>query len=110
MPHRCDAIGVREGLSLFFRPPPFGHIHNGSYEFNEIAGFARNRTAYDMNVFDCPIGHQQSVFKIKIRPFLRCTINCLLHLGSVVRMGSFERKSYRRLVGSLVSEDAKSFL
>ena len=29
LPHGHDAIGVRERLSFFLRPPAFGHIHHG---------------------------------------------------------------------------------
>ena len=45
LPHGRDAIGVRERLSFFLRPPAFGHIHQGPHEFDHIAGWAENRVA-----------------------------------------------------------------
>jgi hypothetical protein len=50
------------------------------------------------------------MFKIETLPVLRCTIDCLLDLGSVGRMSSLEHKIYCWLIGSVAFEDAKAFL
>jgi hypothetical protein len=50
--HGRDAIGVRERLSFFLRPPAFGHIHQGPHEFDQIAGWADNRVADDVDISD----------------------------------------------------------
>ena len=34
LPHGHDAVGVRERLSFFLRPPAFGHIHHRPHEFD----------------------------------------------------------------------------
>ena len=83
LPHGRDAIGVRERLPFFFRPPTFGYIHHGSHEFDEIADVVEHRMTDNVDVLELSIGHQQSMFKIEILPVLRCTIDCLLNTGSV---------------------------
>ena len=49
------------------------------------------------------------MFKIETRPFLSCTVNCLLNMGSVVRMSSLEHELYCRLIGRGAFKDAKGF-
>ena len=103
-------FGVCQRLPFFFRPPAFGHVDDGSHEFHEIAGFADNALTYYIDVFDFSIGHKQSMSNVKIPPFLRYAIDCLLNAGFVKRMGPFKHETYGRLNGPVAFENAKGFL
>jgi hypothetical protein len=57
--------------------------------------------AYDTNILESSVRHQQPMLKIEVRPILRRTIDGLLNTGPVVWMRSFQEDIYRRLIGSV---------
>ena len=66
LPHRRDAIGVRERLSFLLRTPAFGHIHHGPHEFDDMAGCAENRVANGLDLSDLAVGMHNSIAYVEI--------------------------------------------
>src|SRR5260370_34968703 len=63
-----------------------------------------------MDVFDRTIQHQQTMFNIKICPFIGRAFESLLHESSVVGMNSLERQLQCWLCHSIVLEDLVGLL
>jgi hypothetical protein len=108
--NRRDTMGVPDRLPIFLRLTAFSHIPHGPNEFDEFAGFVESRMTYDLDALNLSIGQQQSMLKIEILSMLPCTIYCLVHYSSILRVRSLQHEIHCRLLGTVTSEDAKRFL
>jgi hypothetical protein len=84
--HGRDAIGVRERLSFFLRPPAFGHIHQGPDEFDHIAGWAENRVADGLDLSDFATRMHNSIAMVEIYLFADCCPEVFFSAGPVIGM------------------------
>jgi hypothetical protein len=63
-----------------------------------------------MDMFYGTIVHEQSMFKIKSVPILRGALDCLFHMGRILRMNAFESEFHGRFRRPVVLEDSKGLL
>src|SRR5262245_19970635 len=76
------------GLTLFFRPFAFGHVHGGTDELNNIAGRVEHRMAYSEEVFYLAALKNGSEIHLKLRPFTDCSFEDFEGSGSILRMNA----------------------
>ena len=86
LPHGRDAIGVRERLSVFLRPPAFGHIHHGPHDFDHFAGWAENRVADGLDLSDLAARMHNSIAYVPIYLFADCCLEVFCSSDPVIRM------------------------
>ena len=86
LPHSRDAIGVRERLSFFLRPPAFGHIHQGPHEFDHIAGWPENRVADGLDHSYLAARMHNSIAMVEIYLFPDCCPEVFSSSGPVIEM------------------------
>src|SRR5882757_6443752 len=66
--------------------------------------------SYEVDMLDPAIRHQQTMLKIKIRPFPRCAVESLLHEIPVVGMKSLQYRRQCRFSRPIVFKDLVGFL
>ena len=67
--------GVDNQASPIFRALALSYVHHGADEFNEIARWAEDRMASDVDISDFAAGMNDSVIQLEIRFF---TLGCLI--------------------------------
>jgi hypothetical protein len=111
LPHGRDAIGVRERLSLFLRPPAFGHIHHGAHEFDHIAGWTENRVADGLDLSDLAVRMHNSIAYVPIYLFADCSLEMFCGSGPVIGMEApLEFFKSRRPPCGIETQNAERFL
>src|SRR6266566_5397595 len=83
-------LRLTQSLSLFLRPLALGDVDHGTHKFNEIAGWAQNRMADVVDVFDSAAPKEDSDFHFVIRLFTYCSIDCPLPPGLILRMNALQ--------------------
>src|SRR5207244_10573867 len=111
LPHGHDAIGVGERLSLFLRPAAFCHIDQGPHEFDEIAGWAENGVADDVDLSDLAARMHNSIAMVEIYLFADCGPEVFFSSGLVIGMyAPLEFFKSRRAPCGIESRYAEDFL
>src|SRR5258706_6324907 len=111
LPQGRDAMGVRERLSLFLRPPAFSHIHQGPNEFDHIAGWAENRVTYGLDLSDLAAWMRNSIADVEIYLFADCRLEAFCSSGPVIRMKApLQFSKSRRPPCGIETQNAERFL
>ncbi len=111
LPDGRNAIGVRERLSFFVRPPAFGHIHHGPHEFYHIAGWAENGVADGLDLSDLTARMHNSIACVELCLFTDCCLEVFSSSGPIIGMDAQpEFSKPRRPPSGIETQNAKRFL
>src|SRR5258708_14744520 len=65
-PLRFSQMGLARA-QFFLRPFAFGDVNHGAHEFNQIAGWAKNRMAHHVDDSNLAGGMDDSVIQLELR-------------------------------------------
>src|SRR5208283_4186172 len=68
-----------------------GYINHGTHEFNQIAGWAENRVAHDVDVPDSSLGMEDTVVHFEACPLADCLLGLLTERDLVVRINPLQK-------------------
>jgi hypothetical protein len=91
---RCEVDYLTELCFLFpdlvLGPLALGDVHHGTYELNEVAGWAENRVAYLVDISELAAGRTVAVIELELRPFVRCSLELFRDPWSIIRMNALQ--------------------
>ncbi len=94
---------------LPFRFPCSRYIHHRPNKLDTARRISRT-ARHGMEVFDCAIRHQQSIFVIEVISVDGSTVNGPLHGGAVFRMGALDNKFQGRFCRSVNLKNTVGFV
>ena len=86
-----------------------GHVHHGTHELNDVAGWAENRAAHYVDISDLAAWINDSVVQFEVRTFARRSLDRSCDPGLIIRMNAFEEcleSRLSRLAGQNPSGDS----
>src|SRR5689334_11794925 len=78
-------------------PLAFGHVHHGTYEFNEIAGWAQNGMAYHVDVSEFAARRNESVIQLELRFVTARFLDRFAEFGLIIGMDALKERFVSRL-------------
>src|SRR5260370_33021599 len=75
---------------FFLRPFAVGDVNHGAHEFNQIAGWAKNRMAHHVDDSNLAGGMDDSVIQLELRLLAHRCLACFPQLGSIIRMDALK--------------------
>jgi hypothetical protein len=88
---------LAQSLALFFGPLTLSNVHHGTHELNNVAVWAENRVAYQMDISDLAARTNDSVFQLELRLLRPYYVAYFPDLGMIISMDAFKECFESRL-------------